>query len=215
MCYVYVCAHVHMCVRHVSAGIWASPSMSGGWATPTASGAWRRVAMPRWRQRMRAVEIRSRQRRSWLAIGRVRRLVAAAAARRWSQQRRQMRRRLGPKPPSGSAASPHPGQNRGQSPPGSDQKQPAGTTHGPGPTQEPVKPQKELQATRTSTLRRPDPAMLEHDATLHTRHGIERLMYRGRYSAETVSRHTAPQPHPRALPKVLAQAAITLAENCV
>ena len=54
-------------------------------------------------------------------------------------------------------------------------------------------------------------AMLEHDATLHTRHGIERLMYRGRYSAEAVS-YTAPQPHPRALPKVLAQA-ITLAEN--
>ena len=48
-------------------------------------------------------------------------------------------------------------------------------------------------------------AMLEHDATLHTRHGIERVMYRGRYSAETVS-YTAPQPHPRALPKVLAQA---------
>ena len=46
-------------------------------------------------------------------------------------------------------------------------------------------------------------AMLEHDATLHTRHGIERLMYRGRYSAEAVS-YTAPQPHPRALPKVLA-----------
>ena len=43
-------------------------------------------------------------------------------------------------------------------------------------------------------------AMLEHDGTLHTRHGIERLMYRGRYSAETVS-YTAPQPHPRALPK--------------
>ena len=59
----------------------------------------------------------------------------------------------------------------------------------------------------------PAMAMLEHDATLHTRHGIERLMYRGRYSAETVS-YTAPQPHPRALPKVLAQA-ITLAENCV
>ena len=58
-------------------------------------------------------------------------------------------------------------------------------------------------------------AMLEHDATLHTRHGIERLMYRGRYmySAEAVS-YTAPQPHPRALPKVLAQAT-TLAENCV
>ena len=52
-------------------------------------------------------------------------------------------------------------------------------------------------------------AMLEHDATLHTRHGIERLMNRGRYSAERVS-YTAPQPHPRALPKVLAQA-ITLA----
>ena len=59
----------------------------------------------------------------------------------------------------------------------------------------------------------PAMAMLEHDATLHTRHGIERLMYRGRYSAEAVS-CTAPQPHPRALPKVLAQA-ITLAENCV
>ena len=56
-------------------------------------------------------------------------------------------------------------------------------------------------------------AMLEHDATLHMRHGIERLMYRGRYSAEAVS-YTAPQPHPRTLPKVLAQA-ITLAENCV
>jgi hypothetical protein len=41
--------------------------------------------------------------------------------------------------------------------------------------------------------------MLEHDATLHTRHGIERLMYRGRYSAETVS-YTAPQPHPRECP---------------
>ena len=59
----------------------------------------------------------------------------------------------------------------------------------------------------------PAMAMLEHDATLHTRHGIERVMYRGRYSAATVS-YTAPQPHPRALPKVLAQA-ITLAENCV
>ena len=59
-------------------------------------------------------------------------------------------------------------------------------------------------------------AMLEHDATVHTRHGIERLMYRGRYGAEAVS-YTAPQLHPRALPKVsteLAQA-ITLAENCV
>ena len=48
-------------------------------------------------------------------------------------------------------------------------------------------------------------AMLEHDATLPTRYVIERLMYRGRYSAEAVS-YTAPQPHPRALPKVLAQA---------
>ena len=49
--------------------------------------------------------------------------------------------------------------------------------------------------------------------TLHTRNGIERVMYRGRYGAEAVS-YTAPQPHPRTLPKVLAQA-ITLAENCV
>ena len=40
--------------------------------------------------------------------------------------------------------------------------------------------------------------MLEHDATLHTRHGIERVMYRGRYSAEAVS-YTAPQPHPRVI----------------
>ena len=38
-----------------------------------------------------------------------------------------------------------------------------------------------------------------HDATLNTPHDIERLMYRGRYSAEAVS-YTAPQPHPRALP---------------
>ena len=28
--------------------------------------------------------------------------------------------------------------------------------------------------------------MLEHDDTLHTRHGIERVMYRGRYRAEAV-----------------------------
>ena len=53
--------------------------------------------------------------------------------------------------------------------------------------------------------------MLEHDATLHTQHSIERLMYRGRYGAEAVS-YTSPQPHPRALPKVLAQA-ITLADR--
>ena len=56
-------------------------------------------------------------------------------------------------------------------------------------------------------------AMLEYDDTLSTRYVIERLMFRGRYGAEAVS-YTAPQPHPRALPKVLAQA-ITLAENCV
>ena len=35
-------------------------------------------------------------------------------------------------------------------------------------------------------------AMLEHDDTLHTRHGIERVMYRGRYGAEAVS-YTATQ----------------------
>ena len=28
--------------------------------------------------------------------------------------------------------------------------------------------------------------MLEHDDTLHTRHGIERVMYRGRYVVDTV-----------------------------
>ena len=48
-------------------------------------------------------------------------------------------------------------------------------------------------------------AMLEHDATLPTRYVIERLMYRGRYGAEAVS-YTAPQPDPRARPKVLARA---------
>ena len=48
-------------------------------------------------------------------------------------------------------------------------------------------------------------AMLEHDATLPTRYVIERLMYRGRYGAEAVS-YTAPQPDPRARPKVLDRA---------
>ena len=47
--------------------------------------------------------------------------------------------------------------------------------------------------------------MLEHDDTLHTHYGIERLMYRGRYGAQAVS-YTAPQLDPRARPKVLARA---------
>ena len=55
--------------------------------------------------------------------------------------------------------------------------------------------------------------MLEHDDTLHTRHGIERVMYRGRYRAEAVS-YTAPQLDPRARPKVLARAR-AVEENCV
>ena len=42
--------------------------------------------------------------------------------------------------------------------------------------------------------------MLEHDATLPTRHDIERLRYRGRYGADAVS-YTAPQLDPRARPK--------------
>ena len=48
-------------------------------------------------------------------------------------------------------------------------------------------------------------AMLEHGATLPTRHGIARVMYRGRYGAEAVL-YTAPQPDPRARPKVLDRA---------
>ena len=48
-------------------------------------------------------------------------------------------------------------------------------------------------------------AMLEHDATLLTRHGIARVMYRGRNGADAVS-YTAPQLDPRARPKVLARA---------
>ena len=55
--------------------------------------------------------------------------------------------------------------------------------------------------------------MLEHDDTLHTRHGIERVMYRGRYGAEAVL-YTAPQPDPRARPKVLDRAT-AVEENCV
>ena len=59
--------------------------------------------------------------------------------------------------------------------------------------------------------------MLEHDDTLHTRHGIERLMYRGRYGAKAVS-YTSPQPdprlNPRARPKVLDRAT-AVEENCV
>ena len=45
-------------------------------------------------------------------------------------------------------------------------------------------------------------AMLEHGATFLTRHGIARVMYRGRYGAKKVL-YTAPQPDPRARPKVL------------
>ena len=56
-------------------------------------------------------------------------------------------------------------------------------------------------------------AMLEHDATLPTRHGIARVMYRGRYGAKAVS-YTAPQPDPRARPKVLDRAT-AVEENCV
>jgi hypothetical protein len=54
-------------------------------------------------------------------------------------------------------------------------------------------------------------AMLEHDATLPTRYVVERLMYRGRYGAEAVS-YTAPQPDPRARPKVLDR--VTAVEMC-
>ena len=56
-------------------------------------------------------------------------------------------------------------------------------------------------------------AMLEHDATLPTRYVIERLMYRGRYGAKAVS-YTAPQPDPRARPKVLDRVT-AVEENCV
>ena len=57
--------------------------------------------------------------------------------------------------------------------------------------------------------------MLEHDDTLHTRHGIERVMFRGRYGAKAVS-YTAPQPDPRARPKVLdVDRATAVEENCV
>ena len=47
--------------------------------------------------------------------------------------------------------------------------------------------------------------MLEHGATFLTRHGIARVMYRGRYGAKKVL-YTAPQPDPRARPKVLDRA---------
>ena len=56
-------------------------------------------------------------------------------------------------------------------------------------------------------------AMLEHGATLPTRHGIARVMYRGRYGAKAVL-YTAPQPDPRARPKVLDRAT-AVEENCV
>ena len=59
--------------------------------------------------------------------------------------------------------------------------------------------------------------MLEHDATLPTRYVVERLMYRGRYAygAKAVSyTYTAPQPDPRARPKVLDRVT-AVEENCV
>ena len=48
-------------------------------------------------------------------------------------------------------------------------------------------------------------AMLEHGATFLTHHGIACVMYRGRYGAKVVL-YTAPQPDPRARPKVLDRA---------
>ena len=59
--------------------------------------------------------------------------------------------------------------------------------------------------------------MLEHGATLPTRNGIARVMYRGRYGAEAAL-YTAPQPDPRARPKVLDRATRRdsgRGENCV
>ena len=46
-------------------------------------------------------------------------------------------------------------------------------------------------------------AMLEHDATLHTRHGIERLMYRGRL-VDTVLKQSRTPPRSPAAPSARA-----------